>query len=102
MFSLNLAFNIIAFSCVGYLFNTSTPTNYIINKIAALKISWLNTLLSCLTCSTFYISLIGLLSYHFRLDIAFLGACVSSFLITFLNSFIKFHPITYSKNGTAN
>ena len=99
--SIKLLFLIIGFAAAGYQFNTSAPTNYLINLICRLiKKEWLHTLLTCLTCSTFWIAFIGLLCYGYRIDIAILGGCVSSFLITYFSNTVKFYPT--SKNGTAN
>ena len=87
----NLIYQIIGFASVSWIWTYSTPTNllktwlftYITNK-------YIVELMQCLMCSTLWITLIGLILTGSTLLTAFLGACIASLLITFIDGHIKF------------
>ncbi len=85
-----LSFLIISCSCIGWLFTYSTPTlilkSRIKRKFRLPKL--IIELIDCLTCSTFWIALF-IISIMLNPIIGFLGAAISSFLISFLDGYFK-------------
>lgn len=89
-----LIFDIIALSCISWLFIYSTPSialkTYLKSKIKVLNGSWVEELIECLTCSSFWISLLGLFSLNNQIFICVGGAAIASVFTTFLDGYIKF------------
>ena len=94
MINIDLLFFIIALSSFGWLWIYSTPTlllkNALKSKIKLLNNNYVSELMDCLTCSTFWITLIGLLILTYPIYISIFGGAIASVFITLIDSYIKF------------
>lgn len=89
-----LIFDIIALSCISWLFIYSTPSivlkTYLKSKIKLLNNDYVSELMDCLTCSSFWITFFGLFLLDNQIFICVGGAAIASVFITFLDGYIKF------------
>lgn len=83
MIDLQLITLIIGFAAMSWQYIYATPIVIFRLFIAKyIKNKFINELINCLTCSSFWIALFGFLYFSYSFPISFLSACFTSLLIT--------------------
>lgn len=93
MINITLLYTILSISAIGWLWIYSTPTirlkDYLKSKLNLFRNEYIDELINCLTCSTFWIGIfiLSILSYPILIIIS--GAAISSVFISFIDGYFK-------------